>query len=109
MDLNCMDGLVGLAVIQRDLLRRLWEKHRESNAPSPTLSKAINEYGRQLFKIQKLRFDLGLDEFKGVTRGARVEAPSVTRHDYWDTQRELFNAITVANEIFERRGIRAHS
>ena len=106
MDLNCHHELLGLAVIRKDLVRQLWEKNRKSNGPGSNLSKAINDYQRRLLHIQKLKFDLGLDEFKGVTRGARVTAPSVTLPDDRETQQQLFDAITVADEIFRRRGIR---
>jgi hypothetical protein len=104
--MNCLDYLVELAVIQKDRVRRFWEKDRKSNAPFSNLSKAMNEYRRTLLDIQKLRFDLGLEEFKGVTRGARVTAPSVTRPDDSEIHQELLDAITTAKEIFRRRGIR---
>ena len=105
MDLNCLDELQGLAVIQKDRLRRLLKKNQKSNAPFSNPSKLINDYQRLILSIQKMKFDLGLDEFKGVTRGARVKAPSVTRPDDLQKQQELLDAVTSVNEIFRRRGI----
>ena len=109
MDLNCLDELQGLAVIQKDRLRRLLKKNQKSNAPFSNPSKLINDYQRLILSIQKMKFDLGLDEFKGVTRGARVKAPSVTRPDDLQKQQELLDAVTSVNEIFRRRGITARA
>jgi hypothetical protein len=106
MKLNCLDELVGLAAIQKDLVRQLWEKGRKSNAPSSNLNNAINNYERLLRSIQKMRFDLGLDEFKGVTAGVRARARSVTRPDDLEIQQQVFDAVTTVEEIFRRRGIR---
>ena len=106
MNLNCLHELQGLAVIQKDRVRQLWEKERKSNVPSSSLNIAMNIYLRLLLRIQKMKFDLGLDEYKGVTRGVRARAPSVTLPDDRETQQQLFDAITVADEIFRQRGIR---
>ena len=107
MDLNCHHELLGLAVIEKNRLLKLMEKNQKSNVPSSTLSNMINSYRRTLLDIQKMKFDLGLDEYKGVTRGVRARAPSVTLPDDLERrkEKELFDAITTANEIFRRHGI----
>ena len=75
-DLGVLSELVELAMIQRKriLLLRAFEKRLQR--PVAALSKLIKVYLRVLGRIQKLRFDLGLDEYKGAgrRRPARLSA-----------------------------------
>ncbi len=103
--LNCLEELIDLAVLERDRVQQLREKERELNIPLSSLNALINDYRDLLLCIQKIKFDLGLDEYKGVMSGVKATATSLTRPDGLKIQQQVFEAIEVVEDIFRRRGI----
>ena len=103
--LNCLEELIDLADLQRDRVQQLWEKERQLNVPLSSLNVVINDYRDLLLCIQKIKFDLGLDEYKGVIPGVKATATSVTRPDGVNVQQQVLEAVEVVEDIFRRRGI----
>jgi hypothetical protein len=100
--LDCLDELVELAMIQKTRIHVLWEKEQELNLCLSNLNTVINDYRELLLSIQKIKFDLGLDEYKGVIPGVKAMATSVTRPD---VEKQVMEAIEDVEDIFRRRGI----
>ena len=61
---NCLDQLCRLALIQEERLEVLLAKERQLDRPLRAVNTAIRDYGKLLFRIQEIRFDLGLDEYR---------------------------------------------
>ena len=105
--LDCLDELIELAMIQQARVLALWEKEQQLNIPLSSLNFVINDYRDLLLSIQKIKFDLGLDEYKGVIPGVKARATSVTTPHDLKVQQQVFEAVTTVEEIFRRRGIHA--
>jgi hypothetical protein len=96
-ELAVLDELVKLANLQDERVLAMRAQERKSGFINPRLDTAIRVHEHLLLNIQRMRFDLGLDEYKrGIPQtqtGARAA----------EVQRQLYEAFTVAEEIFERR------
>ena len=66
---------------------------------------AITDYAKVLDQLQKMRLDLGLDEFKGVVPGVKGQSVSVTLPDGTNVQKQVFEAVTTLEHIFNERKI----
>jgi hypothetical protein len=100
--LDCHDEMNQLSTIQRDRVLWLLEKERVSGKRIAALERVMTSYGNLLMDIQKIRFDLGLDEYK---RGIPVN-PSASRSIWPDditTQKQVQEAYRTVQEIFEKR------
>ena len=103
--LDCLAELIELALLQKNRVQQIWEKERQLNVPFSSLNALINDYRDLLLSIQKIKFDLGLDEYKGVMSGVKATATSVTRPDGVNVQQQVLEAITTVEDIFRRHGI----
>lgn len=68
----------------------------------------FNDYKQLLLDLQKIRFDLGLDEFKGPVSGGlamRGVKESLTFPDGTNVQKQVFEAVTTIEQIFDQRKI----
>ena len=108
-----LDRLEELSEIQRDRVLALVAKEKSMPVPVGALLTATNEvfkdYRQVLLDLQKIRFDLGLDEFKGPlnhsvhhVKGGMVSA---TLPDGTNIQKQVFEAVTTIEEIFNTRKI----
>lgn len=70
-----------------------------------SLNMVMNDYSRLLQDIQKMRFELGLDEYKGVLPSMRGASVSTTSPDGTIVQKQVFEAVTTIEHIFNQRGI----
>lgn len=98
LEINCHDELVRLANIQETRVLALVAQEQKSGSIILALNPLINDYTGLLLKIQKIRFDLGLDEYK---RGKPITKEEADRR----TQEQVFEAINTVEEIFRQRGI----
>ena len=73
--------MLEIAIIQKARVLTLLNKERESKKRVFGLNTAINDYKNLLLSIQKIKFDLGLDEFKRGIPGARENTTSVIMPD----------------------------
>jgi hypothetical protein len=98
LESNCHDELVRLANIQETRVLALVAQEQKSGSIILALNTLINDYIDLLLKIQEVRFDLGLDEYK---RGKPITKEEADRR----TQEQVFEAIHTMEEIFRQRGI----
>jgi len=107
---NVIARMEELATFQLDRVKRLIEKETKDLAPSagPLLAATnavFNDYSKLLQDLQKLRFDLGLDQFKGVVSGFKASNTSLTLPDGTGIQRQVIEAVTTLEEVFNRHDI----
>lgn len=86
--------LIKLANIQEERVLAMWAEERKLGVINPHLNTAIRMYKDLLLSIQKLRFDLGLDEYR---RGKLLEGTSPA-----EVQQQVTQAIAEVEQIFEK-------
>ena len=92
-----LDELVKLANIQDERVLAMRAEERKLRFINPRLDAAIRLHVHILLSIQKIMFDLGLDEYKrGIPQAQTAESDA-------EVQRELYKGFTLAEEIFARR------
>ena len=113
VSIRVIDRLEELSETQRTRMLTLVAKEKAIPSMSAAIMDATNttfaEYRQTLLDLQKIRFDLGLDDFKGpitstTTRGASA---SVSLPDGTNVQRQVFEAVTTIEQIFNKRNIPA--
>jgi hypothetical protein len=92
----CLHYLIELASLQRARVFSLWEKEKSSPKLFIELDQAIKVYRRLVLTEQKMRFDLGFDEYR---RG--IIAPPEDRR----IRKQVLDAWAECQEIIERDGI----
>lgn len=67
----------------------------------------FSDYRQVLLDLQKIRFDLGLDEFKGPLPTATVRGASQTTTfpDGMSVQKQVFEAVATVEQILDKRKI----
>jgi hypothetical protein len=103
--LNTLDKLIDLAMIQEARVHALWNEEKLWNKTIPGLNTIINDYRDLLLNIQKVKFDLGLDEYKFGHSAVKASVLSVTLSDETRLERQLYEAVGVTGQIFRKRGI----
>jgi len=100
-----IDELVEIANLQKIRLLGLFGQERKSGCILTQLNTVIRDYEDLLVGIQKMRFDLGLDEFKrGQLLPTEIERRIQEETDRRD-QEKVQEAIRLVDEIFERNNI----
>ena len=106
-----LDELEQLAKIYKHHIGRLQKLEVQQNRYIPELSRAIKSYGQLIVAMQKLRFELGLDEYKLVKLSRREQEAAIAKEKEEkerkedEIQRQIFHAVKVAEEIFRKRRI----
>ena len=92
---------------QRTLVLVLLEKATAEKRTFTSVNDAVNNYRQTLLDIQKLRFDMGLDEFKGPTSMTTVRGATQTTTfpDGMSVQKQVFEAVNTIEQIFNARRI----
>lgn len=113
VSVRVLDRLEELCEVQRQRVMTLVEK--EKNMPLPigaqlTATNAVfNDYRELLLDVQKVRFDLGLDDFKGPMshqiHHVKAGMMSATLPDGTNVQKQVFEAVTTIEQIFDARKI----
>lgn len=94
-----------LSEIQRNRVLDLVKKEKLWGSTMPIMNEVVDGYRKLLLDIQKVRFDLGLDEFKGPVTSVRGASQSVTLPDGTNIQKQVYEAITTIEQIFDARKI----
>jgi hypothetical protein len=95
-----LDELVKLANIQDERMLAMRAQERKSGFINPHLDIAIRVHEHLLLNIQKMRFDLGLDEYKrNIPKVQTAESAA-------EDQMRIYEAYKAAEEIFRRLGTR---
>jgi hypothetical protein len=132
VNIRVLDRLEELAEIQRTRVLNLVEREKDAILPKignlhlpnnlPTSTKmapqeyrhlltqtnlVFNDYRQLLLDLQKIRFDLGLDEFKGPvsTTSMKGAVQTTVFPDGMSVQKQIFEAVTTIEQIFDARKI----
>ena len=98
--LICLGALTKIADRQRTRVFALARKEVTSPRSLIALDRAIKDYRNLVLKMQTMRFDLGLDEYRrGMTATPSGEANDTI------LRKQVLEAVASLEEIFERRGI----
>jgi hypothetical protein len=103
-NVDCLDELIQLALIQKERVFILVERERLLGKPSASLSPMIRLYMDLLESVQKIKFDLGLDEYR---RGMPINRATVIVPDQTSRgiEQRLIEAVSAMEEIFGKSGI----
>jgi hypothetical protein len=102
---NALEQMETLMTLQMKRIQRLAQREVEMPMPIPNLNEMIVTGSKLAQDLQKMRFDLGMDEFKGVVPGFKGMSASMTLPDGTHIQKQVYEAADVMNSIFDRRGI----
>lgn len=106
---SALDRMEELAGWHRERVMNF--KKKEESMPIPVGSmlaqtnQVFSEYRETLNNIQKMRFDMGLDKFAGPVQTARGASVSVTHPDGTVVQAQVVEAMQMAEEILNSRGV----
>lgn len=104
--LDCLDELISVSLIQRERVLALWAKERGLDRPLPALNVAVRDCRDLILAIQKIKFDLGLDEYKRGFPSAAATDTCLTFPDGTTMEERVHQAVAQLECVFERRGIR---
>lgn len=108
-DMDPLERLVKLVQIQERRLQMFITREAEMKMPLSAVDKAIEGTAQLLKDIQKIRFDLGLDEFKGPVSSSgnmiKGALKTITAPDGTVTTTHLYEAVSVADQILSRANI----
>lgn len=130
VSVRALDRMEELSELQRDRVLALVEKEKSSLIPLVSYSKGqatdkqllnpqeyrhlltqtnlvFSDYRQVLLDIQKMRFDLGLDEFKGPLPGMALKGATQTTTfpDGMSVQKQVFEAVATVERVFSARKI----
>lgn len=96
-----------LSEAQRTLVMALLAKATKEERTFTSVNEAVGNYNKILLDIQKLRFELGLDEYKGPvgTTSVRGATQTTTFPDGMSVQKQVFEAVTTVEQILNARKI----
>lgn len=101
-----LERLESVAEVQRSRVQMLVDRERNQGVYLASTNDVVGSYRQLLLDIQKIRFELGLDEFKGpVSTTLRGASQSVSMPDGTNIQKQVFEAISTIEEIFDQRKI----
>jgi uncharacterized protein YPO0396 len=104
---NVMEKLGDVIFLQEARIKRLAEKEKAMPLPMTALNAVINDYVDQLGTLQKLRFELGLDEFHSTQQPSLVGRgviTSTTLPDGTNVQKQAYEAYETANRLLAKHG-----
>jgi len=96
-----------LSDVQRDRVFTLIEQEKETLTGYATTNDVVDGYRKLLLDIQKIRFEMGLDEYKGPVSGTLVRGASQTTafSDGTSVQKQVYEAVSTIEKIFDARRI----
>jgi CTP-dependent riboflavin kinase len=98
--------MVAVANMQEDRIQKLWEKERDlGGMVMPGLDKVVDSYISILREIQKMQFDLGVDEYKGTLTLSRSVMETSRSPEGHIVQRNVVEAMEFAQKTFKLRGV----
>lgn len=108
ISVQALDRIEILSEKQHTLVMVLLDKAIEEKRTFKSVNDAVNNYRQTLLDIQKMRFDLGLDEWKGpISQTVRGAIQNTTLPDGTLIQKAVFEAVRTVEQIFDQRQIPA--
>lgn len=105
VSIRVLDRLEELSEMQRDRVLALIEREKILPSTSGATNEVVEGYRKILQDLQKVRFDLGMDEFKGPMPGLSMKQASITFPDGMSVQKQVFEAVNQIEQIFDARRI----
>lgn len=105
VSVRALDRLEELAEQQRTLAFTLIDKAIQDKRSFTSTNEAIEGYHKVLLSIQKIRFELGLDEYKGPTAAIKGASSTTTFPDGTSIHKQVFEAVDTIERIFDARKI----
>jgi hypothetical protein len=104
--IDVLRRLISLANMQEMRINKVWEKEQSMGGiPLGALNVLLNDYVDLLIKIQKVQFDLGINEFKGVLNSTKIMQQKLEHPDGTVETRTVAEALEAMNDVFKKRGI----
>lgn len=104
--LKTLEEMLAVASIQRERIERLVAKERAENKHLTVLNSVLADYVELWEKIQKVRFDLGLDVFKGPTNSFKASQTTViTPEGAQLVHKQVYSAYSGLKDILDKRQI----
>jgi hypothetical protein len=104
--MQVLSDLISITKLQRSRIDRLYLEELGQRRPVRLLNTIIRDYCAQLAQVQKIQFDLGINEFKGPLSGMRGVIDKRTLPDGTHQELHVYEAVAAVEEIFRKRGIR---
>lgn len=105
LELRPLGELESLAALQKSRIEELSSKEREQGKPLPALTAAFKAYENTLFRIQAMRFDMGVDICKRVKITSREWLAAQEARER-EKQNQAIEAYKSLDDIFKKRAIR---
>lgn len=107
VSVRVLERMEELSEAKRTLVLVLLEKATAEKQTYKSVNDAVANYRQILLDLQKLRFDLGLDEFKGPVGSTAIRGATqtTTYPDGMSVQKQVFEAVTTIEQIFDARHI----
>jgi len=96
-----------LAVTQRTRIQRLVNKEADMPVPLAALNPVIVDYRQTLLDMQKMRFELGLDIYRGPlgSNSTKIATEIRSNADGSQTSRTLIDAVNVTEAILDKHRV----
>lgn len=106
-NIDPLERMVALLEIQEKRLQMFLNKEQQISMPIKGVDDVIKDAAGMIKDIQRMRFELGLDQYHVAQPGAMVRGVSktVTTPDGTKTQHTLFEAVSMADQALARAGI----
>jgi len=105
VSVKALDRLEELAEKQRTLSFALMDEALANKKTYMSTNDAVEGYHKVLLSIQKIRFELGLDEYKGPTATLKGASQTTTFPDGTSVNKQVFEAVNTIERIFDARKI----
>jgi hypothetical protein len=104
--MQVLSDFISITKLQRSRIDRMYLEELKQPRPIRLLNTIIRDYCAQLAQVQKIQFDLGINEFKGPLSGMRGVIDKRTLPDGTHQERHVYEAVSAVKEIFRKRGIK---
>jgi hypothetical protein len=96
-----------LARVQKERVSQFRDREKDMVTPLSGLNIVVNDYSKLLQDIQKVRFDLGADEFKGPVLGIRgaSSTATLTPDGSVTLNKQIYEAVGEIEKVFDKRGV----
>lgn len=107
LDVKALEVMEHVAKRQLTRMETLFAQEQATKKYIPSINKVVHSLRMVLLDVQKMRFDLGVDEFKGPVGQSMMKGAVVTTSlpDGTNIQKQVFEAISIIDQVFDQRKI----
>jgi hypothetical protein len=103
--IKVLEHLTPMAEIYERRIQLLWDREKELKMPMSGLNAVMKDYTDLLERIQKIQFDLGIDEYKGILGSVRTATHTVMNPDGSSDYRQVTEITNNIRDIMNKRGV----